>query len=242
MKLISGLTAVGAALFIAGCQSATVGDSATVGASKSTTVSGSAAEIASVAPTVQASAPAAFAAKPAAASVCTNPLAGGPPPAPDKGSDFAKNAIGKNLARNVGRNLLGSVVGGGAARCCCRPKLLRTEQDVGGKWQVTDGSPNCGCEIQVRTGSGFTRVGVIRDNYTIKPANTGSMTALGCTNSQLAAVARFGLGHSFTGYGAELEIKEAGGATVAKLTRNGINHFSGALADGTPVTLWRRAG
>lgn len=174
---------------------------------------------------------------------CANPLAGGPPPAPAKGADFAKNAVGKNLARNVGRNLLSSAVGGGYAGAALSSQVVRTEQDLGGKWQLTDGSNNCGCEVQIRTGSGLTRTGVLGSSgYTIRAASTGSMNSLSCTNPQLATVAGFGLGHSFTGYDADLQIKARDGSIVANMKRNGINHFSGSLADGTPVTMWRRSG
>lgn len=248
MRMRAGFAAFGAAIMLAGCQSATGGGAGASVSGETFDASGNApGQVATAAPAGPAASapepsPAAFAATASAPAICATPLAGGPPPAPAKGADFAKNAVGKNLARNVGRNVLGSVIGGGAVGGAISSQVVRTEQDLAGKWQVTDGSPNCGCEIQVRTGAGFTRTGLTGDTYTIRVANSGGMQALGCSNPQLAAVARFGLGHTFTGYDAELEIKAKDGTTVAKMKRNGINHFSGALADGTPVTMWRRGG
>jgi hypothetical protein len=91
----------------------------------------------------------------AAAGKCAIELASGPPAKPAKGADFAKNAVGKNIARNVGRNLLNRAIGGGAIGATLASQVVRTEQDLGGKWMATDGSNNCGCEIQIRTGAAF---------------------------------------------------------------------------------------
>lgn len=178
-----------------------------------------------------------------AAGKCAIELASGPPAKPAKGADFAKNAIGKNIARNVGRNLLNRAIGGGAIGATLASQVVRTEQDLGGKWMATDGSSNCGCEIQIRTGAGVIAQGFGRTSgYKLRDAKGGNMRNLTCSNPQLAAVNRFALGYSFTGYNATLAVEGKNGAPIAQLKRDGINYFSGNLADGTPVTLWRRGG
>lgn len=175
--------------------------------------------------------------------MCSMALAGGPPPKPEKGSDFAKNAVGKNLVRNVGRNVLGNMIGGGVIGATVASQVVRTEQDLGGKWMVTDGSANCGCEVQIRTGAGVIAQGFGRTSgYKLKDAKGGNMKNISCSNPHLANVARFALGYSFTGYDATLAIESGSGQPVAQMKRDGINYFSGTLADGTPVTMWRRAG
>ena len=193
----------------------------------------------------EAAKPNAFASASSAGSAgqCAIALASGPPPKPAKGADFAKNAIGKNLARNVGRNILGNVIGGGVIGATVASQVVRTEQDMGGKWMVTDGSNKCGCEVQIRTGAGVLAQGFgLTSGYKLKDAKGGTMRNLSCSNAQLAAVNRFALGYSFTGYDAELAIEDANGAPVGSMKRDGINYFSGTLADGTSVTLWRRSG
>lgn len=183
----------------------------------------------------------AFAAQASSPATCAIALASGPPPKPAKGADFAKNAVGKNLARNVGRNILGNVIGGGAIGATVASQVVRTEQDLGGKWNFTDGSNNCGCEIQIRTGAGVVATGFGRTSgYKLKDAKGGNMKNLSCSTQQLQNVSRFALGYSFTGYNATLAIEGAKGQPVAELKRDGINYFSGTLSDGTPVTMWRR--
>lgn len=191
------------------------------------------------APTETASTAAAV--KPASGGTCAIALASGPPPKPSKGADFAKNAVGKNLVRNVGRNILGNVIGGGAIGASVASQVVRTEQDLGGKWMFTDGSKNCGCEIQIRTGAGVVAQGFGRTSgYKLKDAKGGSMKNISCSTPQLASANRFALGYSFTGYDATLAIEGGKGQPVAELKRDGINYFSGSLSDGTPVTMWRR--
>jgi len=185
----------------------------------------------------------AFAATQASPGACAMTLAGGPPPKPAKGADFAKNAVGKNLVRNVGRNVLGNVIGGGVIGATVASQVVRTEQDLGGKWMMTDGASNCGCEMQIRTGAGVIAQGFgTTSGYKLKDAKGGNMKSISCSNPYLANAARFALGYSFTGYDAVLAIEGGNGQPVAELKRDGINYFSGALADGTPVTMWRRAG
>ena len=185
----------------------------------------------------------AFAAKPATSAICSITLASGPPPKPAKGADFAKNAVGKNLVRNVGRNVLGNVIGGGVIGATVASQVVRTEQDLGGKWTVTDGSSNCGCEIQVRTGAGVIAQGFgTTSSYKLKDAKGGNMKNISCSNPYLANVGSSALGYSFTGYDAMLAIESGNGQAVAQMKRDGINYFSGTLADGTPVTMWRRSG
>lgn len=185
----------------------------------------------------------AFAATPVNPGICAMALASGPPPKPAKGADFARNAVGKNLVRNVGRNVLGNVIGGGVIGATVASQVVRTEQDLGGKWMMTDGASNCGCEMQIRTGAGVIAQGFgSSSGYKLKDAKGGNMKSISCSNPHLANAARFALGYSFTGYDAVLAIESRNGQPVAEMKRDGINYFSGALADGTPVTMWRRSG
>ncbi|MGB7433083.1 MAG: hypothetical protein WA921_11510 [Ahrensia sp.] len=186
--------------------------------------------------------PSAFAATPAAPGLCAIELASGPPPKPAKGADIAKG-LGKNVARNVGRNILANTIGGGAIGATVASQVVRTEQDLGGKWMVTDGSSNCACEIRVRTGAGVVATGFGRaSGYKLRDAKGGSMQNMSCSNPRLTQVARFALGYSFTGYDAKLAVESASGAAIAEMNRDGVNYFSGTLSDGTPVTMWRRMG
>jgi len=185
----------------------------------------------------------AFAETPTTPGICAISLASGPPPKPAKGADFAKNAVGKNVVRNVGRNVLGNMIGGGVIGATVASQVVRTEQDLGGKWMVTDGASNCGCEVQIRTGAGVIAQGFGRTSgYKLKDAKGGNMKNLSCSNAHLANAGRFALGYSFTGYDAVLALESGNGQPVAQLKRDGINYFSGTLADGTPVTMWRRGG
>lgn len=223
-------------VLVSACQTpppaAQAGGAASSSASATAAASGSAASTAT-----------AFAATPASPAVCSTVLAGGPPPKPEKGADFMKNAVGKNLARNVGRNVLGNMIGGGMIGATVASQVVRTEQDLGGKWMVTDGTSNCGCEVQVRTGAGVIAQGFGRTSgYKLKDAKGGNMKNLSCSNPYLANVGRFALGYSFTGYDATLAIESPDGRPVAEMKRDGINYFSGRLADGTPVVMWRRGG
>jgi hypothetical protein len=185
----------------------------------------------------------AFAEAPTKPGICAISLASGPPPRPAKGADFAKNAVGKNVVRNVGRNVLGNMIGGGVIGATVASQVVRTEQDLGGKWMVTDGASDCGCEVQVRTGAGVIAQGFGRTSgYKLKDAKGGNMKNVSCSNAYLANVGRFALGYSFTGYDAVLAVESGTGQPVAQLKRDGINYFSGTLADGTAVTMWRRGG
>lgn len=218
---------IGAAALVSACQS-----------NPSTETAQAKSETLSPTPTVTA-----YAGSSAAPAHCAMPLAGGPPPKPAKGADFAKNAVGKNLARNVGRNVLGNMIGGGVIGATVASQVVRTEQDLGGKWMVTDGSANCGCEVRVRTGAGVVGQGFGRNtSYRLKDAKGGTMSNITCSNPLLANAARFALGYSFTGYDALLVVESGNGQPLAQMKRDGINYFSGTLADGTPVTMWRRGG
>jgi len=147
------------------------------------------------------------------------------------------------VVRNVGRNVLGNMIGGGVIGATVASQVVRTEQDLGGKWMVTDGASNCGCEVQIRTGAGVIAQGFGRTSgYKLKDAKGGNMKNLSCSNAHLANAGRFALGYSFTGYDAVLALESGNGQPVAQLKRDGINYFSGTLADGTPVTMWRRGG
>ncbi len=172
-------------------------------------------------------------------AICSVQLAGGPPPKPSKGADFAKNAVGKNVGRNVGRNVLtqlggrlgggiGAAVAGGAAT-----STIRTEQDMKGKWLVTDGRADCACNISINSGV----------NLQMKSSNKGKLKTEGCANPALAASQRWRLGHSFTGYNASFDLLANDNKTVlATMRRDGLNYFSGTLPNGEPVTMWRRGG
>ncbi|MEC9344244.1 MAG: hypothetical protein VYD64_10420 [Pseudomonadota bacterium] len=170
-----------------------------------------------------------------AAAQCTIALAGGPPPKPAKGADFGK-AVAKDTGKTVGRNILtmiggqvggqlGAAVAGGVAN-----SEIRAEADIKGTWQITDGTPNCACQLEI---GGLWKIqGKGRDSGTIKPA--------GCTNPAVQQVANWALGYSFTGYNAKFELKAKDKRTVlATMNRDGIHYFSGTLADGTPVVMWR---
>jgi len=176
-------------------------------------------------------------ASPAATSPaqCAFTIAGGPPPKPAKGADFGQ-AVAKNMGKNVGKNLiagmgsriagpLGGVVAGAVAT-----DMIRSEQDMKGVWTATDGAPTCGCAIDVSAGI----------NLQGKIADKGKLTARGCGNPLLSRAARWTLGYSFTGYDAPLDLIAPDGAKLATLKRDGVDYFSGALADGTPVTIWRQ--
>lgn len=230
-----------AVLALGACQSASEGQSGLA-----VTASGTGAQRtapAGTAPTATAYA----ASRPATAAQCAIQVAGGPPPKPNKGADFAQNAVGKNVARNVGRNAISSIAAniagplGGAVGSAVAVQAIRTEQDLHGKWFVTDGAPECGCEIDIATSTGLVPVGYFRTSgYRLKDAKGGRVGNVSCSNPLIASAASFALGYSFTGYDAQLALQSANGSAVGLLNRDGVNYFSGTLADGTPVTMWRR--
>lgn len=159
----------------------------------------------------------------------------GPPPKPAKGSDFA-SATGKNLGKNVGRNVLAGIGGriagpiGGAVAGGLATDMIRSEQDLKGEWTATDGSPTCGCTLDISSGV----------NLQGRTVYNGKLASRNCSNPLLARVAKWNLGHTFTGYDASFDLTAANGETLATLKRDGVDYFSGALADGTPVTIWRQ--
>lgn len=159
----------------------------------------------------------------------------GPPPKPAKGADFG-GAVAKDLGKNVSRNILSGIAGqvagplGGAVAGGLAMHAIRPERDLKGAWTATDGAPTCGCTVDVSAGI----------NLQGRTADKGKLSAGGCSSPLLATAVRWTLGHSFTGYDAPLDLFAANGAKVASLKRDGMDYFSGALADGTPVTLWRK--
>lgn len=169
----------------------------------------------------------------AAAVQCATPIAG-PPPKPAKGADFA-SATGKNLGKNVGRNLIASmgsrVAGplGGAVAGAVAADAIRSEHDLKGGWTATDGAANCGCTLEVQSGI----------NLQGRTVYSGKLSAAGCANPLLARAVKWDLGHTFTGYDASLALSASDGTRVATLSRDGVDYFSGTLADGTPLTIWR---
>lgn len=174
-------------------------------------------------------------AAPAAAAQCAIQIAEGPPPKPNKGADFGA-AAAKNIGKNVGRNLISGIAGavagplGGAVAAGASAHYIRSEQDLKGVWTATDGSPNCGCSLEISAAT----------NLQLKTANAGRLRPKDCSNALLAQAARWTLGHSFTGYDAPFALIAADGRQVASLKRDGVDYFSGTLADGTPVTIWRK--
>ena len=242
------LLAVGA-LILSACQS--TGEQAALSPATPQTTAQAAATATptSSAPSATAAASAtAFAQTPAQTPAqCAIQLAGGPPPKPNKGADFAQNAVGKNLARNAGRNILANIGGrvagpiGGAVSGSLAAQAIRTEQDLHGKWMMTDGTSNCACEVDISTSTGLVPDGYFRSSgYRLKDAMGGKVKNISCSNPNIAATTSFALGYSFTGYDAELALQAANGSGVGLLKRDGLNYFSGTLSDGTPVTMWRR--
>lgn len=183
---------------------------------------------------VTAAAATAYAASTAVPAQCAMQIAG-PPPKPAKGADFG-SATAKNLGKNVSRNILsgiGSRVAGplgGVVVGAVAMDQIRTEQDLKGEWTATDGASTCGCILDVSSGI----------NLQGKTVYNGKLASRNCTNPLLANVAKWNLGHTFTGYDATLDLIDKGGRKVAGLKRDGMDYFSGTLADGTPVTIWRQ--
>ncbi len=179
----------------------------------------------------------AFAAAPSASSPaqCAVAIAGGPPPKPAKGADFGK-AAAKNVGKGLGRSLISSIGGavagplGGAVAGGVATEAIRSEQDLKGRWTVTDGSPNCGCSIDIKATT----------NLQMKTANKGKLSPVDCGNPLLAQARGWTLGHSFTGYDAPFQLLAADGASIANLNRDGVDYFSGTLSDGTSIVLWRK--
>ena len=166
---------------------------------------------------------------------CSIQLAGGPPPKPAKGADFGK-AVTKDVGKNVSRNIITMIGGrlggqiGAAAASGIAQSEIRAEGDIKGTWQITDGNPGCACQLEV--GGLFKIQG--------KGNDKGSIKTIGCANPAIQRVANWALGYSFTGYNAKFELKAKDNRTVlATMNRDGIHYFSGTLADGTPVVMWR---
>ena len=179
---------------------------------------------------------------------CSRPIAG-PPAKPAKGGDFVKHGVGGNLKRNIARNgitQIGGMLGGGlgaAVASGIAADRVRTAEDVDGRWQATDGANDCGCQVELVNGvgiPGFNGRDTIKFSTDI--AKTGKVKAAACRSPLLASAEAFGLGSTFTGYGAPFELRDASGNKLATMKRDGVNYFSGTMSDGTPVTLWRRTG
>ncbi len=166
---------------------------------------------------------------------CAIQIAAGPPPKPAKGADFGE-AVVKDTGKAVGRGamqMVGGLLGGGLGSAVAggiAQTTVRSEGDIKGVWTITDGGPNCGCQIGLD--GFFMQQG--------KGNDTGNVKLKGCTNPQIANAAAWALGYSFTGYDAKFELKAKDKKTViATLNRDGMHYFSGTLADGTPVVMWR---
>ena len=166
---------------------------------------------------------------------CAIQIAAGPPPKPAKGADFGE-AVVKDTGKAVGRGamqMVGGLLGGGLGSAVAggiAQTTVRSEGDIKGVWTITDGGPNCGCQIGLD--GFFMQQG--------KGNDTGNVKLKGCANPQIAKAAAWALGYSFTGYDAKFELKAKDKKTViATLNRDGMHYFSGTLADGTPVVMWR---
>lgn len=166
---------------------------------------------------------------------CTIQLAGGPPPKPPRGADFGSavvkntgNAVKRGIIQNIGARFgggLGASIAGGVAQ-----STIRSEQDIKGVWNITDGSPNCACQVSVD--SLWKLKG--------KGADKGFSKLKGCVNPDTKRIANWALGYSFSGYGSKFELKHKDKRTVvATMTREGIHYFTGTMSNGTPVTMWR---
>ncbi len=166
---------------------------------------------------------------------CAIQIAAGPPAKPAKGADFGE-AVVKDTGKAVGRGamqMVGGLVGGGLGSAVAggiAQSTVRSEGDIKGVWTITDGNPNCGCQIGLN--GFFMQQG--------KGNDTGNVKLKGCSNPQIAQAAAWALGYSFTGYDAKFELKAKDKTTVvATMNRDGMHYFSGTLADGTPVVMWR---
>ena len=137
--------------------------------------------------------------------------------------------MGKGAKRGALR-ILGASVGGqiGALVGDVAANSVRPEQEVRGIWTITDGSPGCGCQIALDA--------PVSINGSL--AMKGKTLMRDCSNPVLAGSASWNLGHSFTGYGVKMEFSNRKSVS-ATMTREGIHYFTGTLADGTPVTMWR---
>jgi len=166
---------------------------------------------------------------------CTVQLAAGPPQKPPRGRDFGQ-AVAKNTGKAVQRGIiqqLGGAIGGGLGAAVAgnvAAGTIRQEEDIKGVWMITDGTPSCACEISVD--SLWKLKG--------KGADSGFSKNRGCANPNLQQVAAWTLGYSFTGYDSKFELKAKDKKTlIATLKRDGIHYFSGNLASGTSIVMWR---
>lgn len=169
-------------------------------------------------------------------AACAVAVPGGPPPKPAKGADFGRAAVkntGKGIQRGIIQQIGGAVAGGlGAAIAGAGARAtIRSEQDIKGVWTITDGAADCGCTVTIDS----------LWQLTGKGNDAGKAKPYGCNHPLLTRTAHWALGYSFTGYGAKFELKSPDKKTVlASMKRDGMHYFSGTLADGTPVTMWRK--
>ena len=249
-KLICGLALCASAIVVTSCQSSGgSADSTLSSAATPAPAANAAADGVAVADAAKTAAAAPDAAKAAAGTEplsiaqaagappaqCTIQIAAGPPPKPARGADFG-SAVVKDSGKAVGRGaiqILGGMVGGGlgsAAAGGLAKSTIRSEGDIKGVWTITDGRQDCGCQIGI---DGFFALEG-------KGGDTGTAKLKGCSDQRLAQIASWALGYSFAGYDAKFELKTKDKKTVvATLNRDGIHYFSGTLADGTPVVMWR---
>lgn len=177
-------------------------------------------------------------AAPAVAAACTAPrmAIAGPPPVPNKAASLAGGMVenaGRNAARNTGTMAANQVVGripgiggviGVATTQVAAKEVVKTAEDVRGKWTATDGAPTCGCTVE------FSRPGMVMTKNVVKTA--------GCASPVLAGAARWQVVD--TGFAKQdMVLYGADGKTVvARLDRKGVDYFQGE-AGGQTVTIWR---
>lgn len=166
---------------------------------------------------------------------CTTRLPSGPPAKPERMTAFG-TATAWNVGKNVGRGAItsaGAMVAGpvgGAVAGSVAARALPSEFDIRGNWQATDGAPNCGCNLAITSPTNWSGANPPR----------GTAQPSGCRNSALANANDWRLDETMTGLEAEMLIYARNGNRIAVLQRDGPDYYSGQLANGTPVTLWRQ--
>lgn len=231
-----------AVVFIAGCQSAgrqNLAESAALLEEEPSPATASAAAEPATASMAAEPAVASVSAAAAGGGQCSGSqtvLAGGPPPVPSKVASFA-GGVAENAGRNVARNTgtaaanqvvsripgIGGVIGVATTQVAAK-EVVRTAEDVRGTWSVTDGSPDCGCELEL------SRPGMV--------VARNAVAAKGCASPLLNAATRWNVVD--TGFAKQDLVLLAGdGKTeVARLDRKGIDYFQGVVG-GTTYTVWR---
>ena len=165
---------------------------------------------------------------------CAVPLQSGPPAKPDRAAAFG-TATAWNVGRNVGRSAItgaGTFVAGpvgGAVAGNLAARALPSEFDIRGQWTVTDGTANCGCSLAFAAPGSWSGANPPR----------GTARTSGCNNPLLASAADWRLDETMTGPEAEMLVYAQNGNRIAVLKRDGPDYYSGQLATGQSITVWR---